>query len=123
MKLIIAVVQVYDTDRLLRLITDAGLRATRIVSTGGFLRMQNATVLVGVEDGRAEEVVDLIRRACHARVEVAVDECAPDLAELLPGGIQEVTVGGGVLFIVPVSMYVRVHGTPLDGHHGPAEEA
>ena len=121
MKLIIAVVQVYDTDRLLRLVTDAGLRATRIVSTGGFLRMQNATVLIGTDDDRAGEAVDLVRGACQSRVEVAADVTAPELGDWYPGGIQEVTVGGGVIFIVPVERFLRIGGSEQihsDEHEG-----
>ncbi|MBA2276498.1 MAG: cyclic-di-AMP receptor [Chloroflexia bacterium] len=110
MKLIIAVVQVYDTDRLLRLVTDAGLRATRIVSTGGFLHMQNATVLIGAADERVAEAVDLVRGACRSRVEVTADLSAPELADWLPGGIHDVTLGGGVVFIVPVERFLRVSG-------------
>ena len=60
MKLIVAIVQAYDTDRLLRTVTSAGFRVTRIQSTGGFLRAGNSTVFMGVEDERVREGMDLI---------------------------------------------------------------
>ena len=36
-------------------------RATRLHSSGGFLKQGNATILVGVEDGQVEAVLQLIR--------------------------------------------------------------
>ena len=50
MKFIIAIVQDYDCDRLLRAVTGAGLGATKIASTGGFLRTGNTTVMMGIQD-------------------------------------------------------------------------
>jgi uncharacterized protein YaaQ len=114
MKLVIAVVQVYDTDRLLRLVTAAGLRATRIVSTGGFLRMQNATVLMGVEDDQVAEAVDIVRTACQARVEVGAAVAAPEYADWIECGIQEVPLGGGVVFVVPVERFARIASAPAE---------
>ena len=108
MKLVIAVVQVYDTDRLLRVVTEAGLRATRIVSTGGFLRMQNATVLMGVENERVQEAIALVRRVCAGRIEVRADVAPPEFAEWIDCGIQEELIGGGVIFVVPVARFTRM---------------
>ena len=115
MKLVIAVVQVYDTDRLLRSVTEAGLRATRIVSTGGFLRMQNATVLMGVEDDRVGEAIDAVRATCQARVEVRAEAAAPEFADWIDCGIQEVPLGGGVVFVVPVARFTRIVPENGDG--------
>jgi len=108
MKFVIAIVQDYDSDRLLRAITDRGLRATKISSTGGFLRMGNATVFIGVEDQRVAETIDIIRRNCESRVEVQLDATSPEYVEWFPAGMHEVTVGGAVVFIVPVERMVQL---------------
>ena len=63
MKLVITIVQAYDTDKLLRAIVEKGLRATKISSVGGFLRMGNATILMGVEDGRVRECLEIALQA------------------------------------------------------------
>ncbi len=73
MKLIITVIQAYDSDRLLKAVTAAGLGATKIVSTGGFLRMGNATILIGVDDDRVAECLRLVRANCEPRAEVSYD--------------------------------------------------
>ncbi len=108
MKFVIAIVQDYDSDRLLRAITASGLRATRISSTGGFLRMGNATIFMGIEKERVPEAIELVRKNCESRVEVKLDAESPEYMEWFPAGIHEVTVGGGVVFVVPVDRMVRI---------------
>ena len=116
MRLIVAIVQDYDTDRLLRAVTEAGFGATRIASTGGFLRTGNTTVLMGVEDDQVRTCIDLIRKNCESRVEVQLDAASPEYVEWFPAGIHEVTVGGAVVFILPVSRMERIMPVPAGVH-------
>lgn len=61
MKLIIIVVNDAESDTLLKTLLDDGFRVTRIASTGGFLRRNSATLLIGVEASRVEKVLQLVR--------------------------------------------------------------
>jgi uncharacterized protein YaaQ len=108
MKLIVAIVQDYDCDRLLRAVAEAGLRATRIASTGGFLRTGNTTVLMGVADDQIDSAVRLIRSACQSRVQRTPDALVADMTEWNAAGIAEVTVGGAVIFVTHVSRFERM---------------
>jgi len=108
MKLIVAIVQAYDTDRLLRTVTSAGFRVTRIQSTGGFLRAGNSTVFMGVEDERVRECMDLIHTSSRSRVESVPDELEEHIYELTGGDIASVAVGGAVVFVLPVSRFERI---------------
>jgi uncharacterized protein YaaQ len=109
MKLIIAIVQDYDCDRLLRAIADAGLGATRIASTGGFLRAGNTTVLMGVADESVADCIAVVRGSCRSRVQRVPEALATDLAEWNPAGIAEVTIGGAVVFVTTVSRFERLN--------------
>jgi len=108
MKFVIAIVQDYDCDRMLRAICGAGLRATRISSTGGFLRAGNKTVILGVDDHKVPMCLKLIQQSCRSRVEVEVDPSATEFADWFPAGVHEVTVGGAVVFIVAVNRFERI---------------
>jgi uncharacterized protein YaaQ len=112
MKLIVAIVQDYDCDRLLRAIAGAGLRATRIASTGGFLRAGNTTVLLGIADDQVDPCVRLIRSSCQTRVQRVPEALAGDLAEWNPAGIAEVSIGGAVIFVTNVSRFERIGEDP-----------
>lgn len=108
MKLVIAVVQDYDADRLLRAVTAAGFRATRIASMGGFLRMGNATILMCMPTDDVARCLDIVAHSCRSRVEVAADSASAEFVDWFPAGIHEVTVGGAVTFTIPVARYERI---------------
>lgn len=108
MKLIVAIVQAYDTDPLLKNVTGAGFRVTRILSTGGFLRAGNSTVLIGVEDDRVRECLELIRSSSRSRVEVVPDDLEAELFELTGADVHTVAVGGAVVFILPIARFERI---------------
>jgi uncharacterized protein YaaQ len=114
MKFLIAIVQDYDCDKLLRTVTGYGYRATRISSTGGFLRTGNTTVLMGVEDDQVERCIGLIRQSCRTRTEVKLD-AANEYAEWFAAGVHEVTVGGAVVFVLKVARFeqIQAHVAPV----------
>jgi len=64
-KLIIAVVQNEDADGVVDALLDQEFRATRLASTGGFLRRGNTTLMIGADEDQVDRVLDLIRG--HAR--------------------------------------------------------
>ncbi len=67
MKLIIAVVQNEDADNVVDALLEAEYRATRLASTGGFLRRGNTTIMIGVQDEQVDSVLDLIRGQARSR--------------------------------------------------------
>jgi len=108
MKLITAIVQDEDVNRLLDSLVEAGYRATKVASTGGFLRSGNSTVIIGVEDHLVDDVIRIIDRNCHTRVEVV-----NPLARMGPGEFYmpepvEVQVGGAIIFVQNVEQYLRL---------------
>ena len=54
MKLIIAIVQDEDASRLVNKLMNEGFGATKLATTGGFLRSGNTTLLTGVDDDKLE---------------------------------------------------------------------
>jgi uncharacterized protein YaaQ len=107
-KLIVAIVQDYDTDRLLRALTEASIGATKIASTGGFLRMGNTTVMMGVPEDRVEECVSILAGSCSTRVHQP-DPVTMDAMGLLDAGsVTASALGGAVVFVLPVGRFERI---------------
>ena len=50
MKLVVTIVQDKDSNRLSNAFIESDIRATKLSSTGGFLRSGNTTFLIGIED-------------------------------------------------------------------------
>ncbi|MEN6434398.1 MAG: cyclic-di-AMP receptor [Anaerolineaceae bacterium] len=61
MKLILAIVRDVDNDHVSHSLTSANFKVTCIASTGGFIRRGNSTLLVGTEDEKVNEALDIIR--------------------------------------------------------------
>lgn len=110
MKLVVAVVQDKDSVRLLEALVEKGYRATKLASTGGFLRSGNTTLLIGVEDRYVPKVVEVIKEICHAR-EQLITPMAPvgssSVESYVPYPI-EVLVGGATIFVLDVEKFVRI---------------
>ena len=65
MKLVIAIINSDDCHAVLSEITHAGFSATKLSTSGGFLRAGNVTLLIGVEEERLDTLIDIILKA-HA---------------------------------------------------------
>lgn len=75
MKLIVAVVQNEDIGRLLDALQKEGIMATKLSTSGGFLRSGNTTLLIGIDDDRVSEVIDIISQKCKTRKQIVFITC------------------------------------------------
>ena len=71
MKLIIAIVQDEDASRLINKLMYEGFGATKLSTTGGFLRSGNTTLLTGVDDDKLDAAMDIIEKTCKSRKQMA----------------------------------------------------
>ncbi|MGE5582952.1 MAG: cyclic-di-AMP receptor [Bacillota bacterium] len=109
MKLVIAVVQDQDVNKLLGILTDHGYSATKLASTGGFLRQGNTTVLVGAEEPQVPEITGLIKETCHSRKQLVTPlaSVGRTMNNYIPNPV-EVMVGGATIFVVDVQEFMKV---------------
>ncbi|MBO8172652.1 MAG: cyclic-di-AMP receptor [Bacillaceae bacterium] len=108
MKMVIAVVQDKDSSRLSQALVKEGFRATKLASTGGFLRAGNTTFLIGVEEERLDQLLEIIKSNCHSREQMVapMPPAGTGVGPLIPQPI-EVQVGGATVFIVPVEQFYQ----------------
>jgi len=103
MKIILAIVQDKDSNRLANELIDANIRATKLSSTGGFLKAGNSTFIVGIDDDRVNEALELIKQTCQSRKQYVSTPVTLDIT--MDGQIPypvEVEVGGATVFVLPV---------------------
>lgn len=107
MKLIVAIINRDDANAVVHNLSRNGFACTRLSTTGGFLLAGNVTLLIGVEEGRVQPAIDLIRRFSHSRRQMV-----PAFPELgygyIPAVPVEVTVGGATVFVVDVERFERL---------------
>ncbi|HZS94366.1 MAG TPA: cyclic-di-AMP receptor [Chloroflexota bacterium] len=108
MKLVVAIIHADDAGDLTRALSASGFGATQVKSAGGFLRRQNATILVGVPERDVDRVLDVIRQTCQSRTE----QVSPLPPVVEPGEVYmpypvEVEVGGATIFVLDVAHFEK----------------
>jgi len=108
-KLVVAIVHSEDAGLLVDALLEREFRATRLHSSGGFLKQSNATVMVGVEESQVEDVMAIIRDTCTSRTQV-VNPMPPIMepGEFFMPYPLEVEVGGATVFVLPVERFERL---------------
>jgi uncharacterized protein YaaQ len=109
MKLVVAVVHNEDAGVLVDALLEREYRATRLHSSGGFLKQTNATVMLGVEDDQVDAVLEIVRESCQARTQI-VNPMPPIMepGEFFMPYPLEVEVGGATVFVLPVERFERL---------------
>ena len=109
MKLVVAIVHSEDAGALVNSLLEAEFRATRLHSSGGFLRGSNATIILGVEDDQVEAVLEIVRAQCTSRTQT-VSAMPPimDPGEFFMPYPLEVDVGGATVFVLPIERFERL---------------
>ena len=101
MKLIFAVVSKGDTNNVVQALVKEKYHITRLATTGGFLKQGNTTLLMGVEDEKVEEVLEILKNNTKPRNEINNE----DLEKFDPS---KVIVGGATVFIVKTEKFKKV---------------
>ncbi len=122
MKLVVTIVQDDDADDVLEALTAAEFRATRLASTGGFLRQGNTTIIVGVPDEVVDQVIEIIAQHTQNRTAGAntaapnnppgksnsrSDKAASPL-DFLTGAMPRIATGRATVFVLNLEHFERV---------------
>lgn len=97
MKLIQAIVHNDDAEAVINALLAQGFRATRMASTGGFLRAGNTTIVSGIEEEQVDEVLNIIKQHVKSRL------YTPALPQA-----KEVEVSGAIVFVMNVERLERL---------------
>ena len=107
MKMILAIINQDDANTVVNGLMKEGFHATKLATTGGFLRAGNMTILIGTEDEKVDRVVEIIRKHSHSRKQII--PATTDLnSGVFPTMPVEVTVGGATLFVLNVEQFERL---------------
>ncbi|MCL2741701.1 MAG: cyclic-di-AMP receptor [Oscillospiraceae bacterium] len=109
MKLIVAVVSDEDGGKVIEGLSGSGFMATRINSSGGFLRAGNTTLLIGLSEDRLDEAVAIISEHSKSRKKVIDSSITPSNVGgvFMPYPI-EIVVGGATMFIIRMDGFHKV---------------
>lgn len=104
--LMLAVIQEQDLDTATHALTKLGLSVTFFSSAGGFLGRRNVTLLIGLQEGKAESALKSLEESCRQRIEYLT---LPLEGSPLPMPAPvPVTVGGATVFGLPVERFEEI---------------
>ena len=104
--LMLAVVQEQDRDDATRALAKLGMPVVYLFSAGGFLGRRNATLLIGLREGKEEDAIKSLEESCRQRIEYLT---LPLEGSPLPMPAPvPVTVGGATVFALPVERYEEI---------------
>jgi uncharacterized protein YaaQ len=106
-KLLIVIASDSDADSLIQKLVQRGYPATKVSSTGGFLRRGSATIFSGVDAEDVDNVIAIIRSECQARTEFLPAQALPFPESIYPAEPVEVRTGGAIVFVVGVERFER----------------
>ena len=105
MKLVFAIVNKDDSNMVASALIRAGFPTTKLATTGGFLKAGNTTFLLGLDDDRVDEALEVIKKYSKKRTQM--------VSSNMYGGSEyttfpvEVTVGGATVFVTDVNRYEK----------------
>ncbi|GGF35931.1 hypothetical protein GCM10010954_38700 [Halobacillus andaensis] len=108
MKMIIAIVQDKDSNRLTDALSENNLKTTKLSTTGGFLREGNTTFMIGCDDGDVDDALDIIRKNCSQREQMVapISPMGGNADSYIPKPVK-VEVGGATVFVLPIDSFFQ----------------
>ena len=107
MKMILGILNTDDAPVVIQHLNKAGYFVTRLTTSGGFLRAGNATILVGVEDEKVQDVIDIIHKYSKSRKQM-IPTAAEAGMNFYPSMPVEIVVGGATIFVLNVDRFEKV---------------
>ncbi len=107
MKMVFAIINQDDTSKVVNELTKNRYQVTKLSTSGGFLKAGNTTILIGIDDEKVENVIEIIGKFSKTRKQII-----PSTSELnagfFPSVPVEVSVGGATIFVMDVDRFEKV---------------
>ena len=106
MKMITAIINKKDAGKVCSALIDSGFYFTKTASSGGFLTIGNTTLIIGVEDDKVGEVLDIIRTHSSRRTETVTGMIGEAMTSTVVP--TQVVVGGATVFVTNVDLFEKM---------------
>ena len=107
MKLIIAIVSNDDANKVSKGLIKENFFVTKLATTGGFLMSGNTTFLIGTNDEKVVEIIEIIERYSKTRSKIVPNSIVSEFGMFSSMPV-EVKVGGATIFVMPVEQFIKV---------------
>ena len=105
MKLIYVIVRNVDSAHVLEELNKKGFYVTKLSSTGGFLREGNTTLMIGTDEDKVDEVIEIVKKEVGPRQQILANPASPpnfNSTQVM------VNIGGATIFVTDVDRFERI---------------
>ena len=103
MKLILAIIHLDNVASVIKHLIRGGFSSTKLTSTGGFLKEGSVTILVGVDEARLDEALEIIKKYSSSHTRMIP---TPTL-DGIDSPMTEIKVGGAVVFVMDCGQFLK----------------
>ena len=107
MKLILAIINDDDATVVSGALNKAGISATKLATTGGFLKAGNTTFIIGIEDNMVDDALEIIGANARKRTQMVQDASPYGSYNTMIMPL-EITVGGATVFVLDVERFEKL---------------
>lgn len=107
MKLIFAIVSNDDSSKVSKELTKSKFSVTKLATTGGFLMAGNTTFIIGTDDDKVEEVIEIIGTYSKKRTQMVPSSASYGVGMYTSFPV-EVQVGGATVFVMNVERFEKL---------------
>ena len=107
MKLIFAIVSNDDSSKVSKELTKNRFSVTKLATTGGFLMAGNTTFIIGTEDERVDEAIEIIGNHSKKRTQMVPSSASYGVGMYTSFPV-EVQVGGATIFVMNVERFEKL---------------
>ena len=107
MKLIFAIVSNDDSSKVSKELTKNRFSVTKLATTGGFLMAGNTTFIIGTEDERVDEAIEIIGKHSKKRTQMVPSSASYGVGMYTSFPV-EVQVGGATIFVTNVERFEKL---------------
>ncbi len=108
MKLVMAIVNDEDGNNVLSELNKNKFSVTKLATTGGFLKSGNVTFIIGTDDDKVQEVIDIISSKSKRRKQITASPIPIGASASFSPYPIEVEVGGATIFVLDVDRFEKV---------------
>ncbi len=106
MKMITAIINKKDAGKVCSALIDGGFYFTKTATSGGFLTIGNTTLIIGVEDEKVDEVLEIVRTHSSRRTETVTGMIGEAMTSTVVP--TQVVVGGATVFVADVERFEKM---------------
>lgn len=96
-----------DSSMVSSALTKENFGATKLSTTGGFLKSGNTTLLICTENNKVNRVIELIKEYSSKRTQIVPNTTSMDVGMYTSFPV-EVSVGGATIFVLDVEQYEKI---------------